>query len=84
MASVWSQQPDSEQVRNLSYVWGSRCYKLMFLTFGLLILSSLHPFRPYRDILLSLCVVGLCGVIFSLSKFYGLRLKARRLKNENR
>ena len=81
MSYVWSQQPQSEQAKNLSGTWALRCYKLMFSTIGLLILSTLHPFRPYRVILLSLSVVGLCGVMFSLFKVYALRLKAHRLKN---
>ena len=58
MSYVWSKQPQSDQSKNLSGTWALRCFALMFLTLGLLILSTLHSLQPARVILLSLSVLG--------------------------
>lgn len=80
MAFIWAKAPQSEQTRHRARIWGLRCYKFMFASFGLLILSTFNVLSPIRDVCLALSVLGLACVVFSLLTTYRLILRSRRLR----
>jgi hypothetical protein len=79
MAFVWAKALPSEGARNEAQIWGLRCYKLMFATFGLLIVSTFVP-DPLPIVLRSLSVLGVGAVVFCLIRSYGSLARSRRLK----
>lgn len=80
MAFIWAKAPQSDQARHQSVIWGLRCFYLMFATLAVLLLSTFKALSPLRDVFLSLAVVGLVCVLFSLVRYYRLFYQSRRLK----
>ena len=49
MAFIWAKAPQSDRARHTSQIWGLRCYKFMFASFGVLILSTFIAISPIRE-----------------------------------
>ena len=79
MASVWAAASQSAQARHQSLLWGLRAFYVMFLTIGILILSTFAS-GMLNTVALGLAVVAGCAVFVLIVKYFTLIRKWRQLK----